>query len=218
MTQLSRGLEPAFLVAAGELGFCSAAWLFLRELASSGGAGGADSDARVHALRNELGRAFPVLDAVAAQWLAGQHEPDLRVEPVVAACAGADTILISSLEADFLDALLPRLGGRRVVLLRYSSLGDVDWERVLSNYGDQVESTDLASFQRWAGTRTAVLTMVYGADSHAAHVHPAWLRMSGEDVRTQFRSFIGWDVLRAPMAVYPRWLVEVPRTDFTVVV
>lgn len=212
MSALPRGLHAAFSVAAGELGFCSASWLFVRELA---GAGGEDL---VRALRDALGRDFPVLDAVASQFLSGQQAPALDLEPVLAACAGASTILVSSLEADFLDALLPQLRPRRVVLLRYSGLGDVDWERVLSNYGSQLESTDLASFQRWAGIRTAVLTMVYGADAHAAHVHPAWLRMSGEDVRTQFRCFIGWDVLRAPMTVYPRWLVEVPRTDFTVIV
>lgn len=212
MSALPRGLHAAFGVAAGELGFCSAAWLFVRELAAAGG------DDLVRALRDELGRDFPVLDAVASRFLAGQQAPAFDVAPVLAACAGASTILVSSLEADFLDALLPQLQPRRVVLLRYSGLGETDWERVLSNYDGQLESTDLASFQRWGGTRTAVLTMVYGADAHAAHVHPAWLRMSGEDVRTQFRCFIGWDVLRAPMTVYPRWLVEVPRADFTVIV
>lgn len=212
MSLLPRGLEQSFSVAAAELGFCSASWLFARELAQAGG------DEMVRALRDELGRTFPVLDAVSAQWLDGMRAPLIDTSPLLAACAGATTLLVVGIEADFLDALLPVAGERRVVLLRYSNLGDVDWERVLANYAGSLGSTDLASFQRWAGTRTSVLTPVYGADDHAAHVQPAWLRLMGEDVRTQFRAFIGWDVLRRPMAVYPRWLVEVPRADFTVIV
>lgn len=212
MSLLPRGLEQSFSVAAAELGFCSAAWLFARELATAGG------DDLVRALRDELGRTFPVLDAVSAQWLDGLRAPVIETSQVLAACTGATTLLIVGIEADFLDALLPVRGERRVVLLRYSNLGDVDWERVLANYAGRLDSTDLASFQRWAGTRTSVLTPVYGTDAHSAHVQPAWLRLIGEDVRTQFRSFIGWDVLRHPMTVYPRWLVEVPRADFTVIV
>lgn len=212
MSALPRGLDQSFAVAAAELGFCSAAWLFARELAEVGG------DAMVRALRDELGRTFPVLDAVSAQWLDGLRAPIIETSHVLAACAGATTLLVVGLEADFLDALLPSLGDRSVVLLRYSNLGEVDWDRVLANYAGSLDSTDLASFQRWAGTRTSVLTPVYGADAHSAHVQPAWLRLIGEDVRTQFRSFVGWDVLRRPMAVYPRWLVEVPRADFTVIV
>jgi hypothetical protein len=215
MSRLPRGLDQSFSVAAAELGFCSAAWLFARELAAAGG------DDLVRALRDELGRLFPVLDAVVAQWLDGMRAPIIEATKVLRACAGANTLLVVGLEADFLDALLPEVPAfdvRRVVLLRYSSLGDVDWERVLANYEGRVDSTDLASFQRWAGTRTAVLTMAYGADAHSTHVRPAWLRLMGEDVRTQFRSFIGWDVLRRPMEVYPRWLVEVPTADFTEIV
>lgn len=212
MSGLPRGLEQAFGVAATELGFCSAAWLFVRELAGAGG------DSLVEQLRDQLGRSFPVLHAVAEQWLEGWRQPALAPEQVAAACAGAATLLVVGVEADFLDALIPLLKGCRVMLLRYSSFGDVDWERLLSNYAGRVEPTDLASFQSWAGTRTAVLTMVYGADDHTAHVLPAWVRLMGEDVRTQFRAFIGWDVLRRPMYVYPRWLVAVPRADFTVIV
>lgn len=215
MSRLPRGLDQSFSVAAAELGFCSAAWLFVRELDAAGG------DDAVRALRDELGRLFPVLDAVVAQWLDGRRAPIIDPAKVLRACEGATTLLVVGLEADFLDALLPEVSAselRNIVLLRYSSLGDVDWERVLANYEGCVVSTDLAAFQRWAGTRTAVLTMTYGADEHSAHVHPAWLRLMGEDVRTQFRSFIGWDVLRRPMEVYPRWLVEVPASDFTEVV
>ena len=48
MTRLPRALESAFLVASGELGFCSAAWLFLRELSANGAAGGAGGDVQGH--------------------------------------------------------------------------------------------------------------------------------------------------------------------------
>jgi hypothetical protein len=46
-------------------------------------------------------------------------------------------------------------------------------------------------------------------------VLPAWVRATGEDVRTQFRSLLAWNVLQAPMFVYPRWLVEVDAASFT---
>jgi hypothetical protein len=212
MSKLPRGLEGAFAIAAGELGFASAAWLFVREVAAEGG------DDLVRTLRDELGRAFPVLDAVAAHWLDGLRQEALDPEPIVAACAGATTVLIVGLEAGCLDALIPRLRGQRPVLLRHSLLADVDWERVQANYEGDLEIADLNTFQRWAGTRSVILTMVYGADGHSACVQSAWLRLNGEDVRTQFQAFIGWDVLRQPMFVYPRWLVEVPCADFTVIV
>ena len=212
MSELPRGLEQAFLVAASELGFCSAAWLFVQELAAAGGA------PLVEQLRDELGRSFPVLDAVAAQWLDGLSWSAIDVAPIVAACAGAKTLLVVGLEARYLDALLPALPTLQIRLLRYSSMGDVDWDRILANYDARVRATDLGSFQQWAGTRTVVLTFLYGANDHAAHASPAWLRLMGEDVRAQFRSFVGWNILSRPMYVYPRWLVEVPRSDFTVLV
>lgn len=210
--RLPSGLEDAFGVAASELGFCSAAWLFVRELAALGG------EPLVRTLRDDLGRTFPVLDTVCVKWLEGERTPVVDTEPVLAACSGADTVLVVGIEADFLDALLPRLASRKIVLLRYSSAGDIDWERVRANLPSNVGSTDLSGFQRYAGIRTTILTLVYGADAHAAHVLPAWARLMGEDVRGQFRSFIGWDVLRSPMDVYPRWLVEVPSRGFTVLV
>lgn len=210
MSELPRGLEQAFLVAASELGFCSASWLFVREFAGAGGA------PLVHQLRDELGRSFPVLDAVAAQWLANPTATAPDCAAVVAACRAAKRILVVGFEADCLDALLPQLPTQKFCLLRYSAVGDVDWDRILANYEDRVEATDLASFQQFAGTSSVVLTFLYGASEHAAHVSPAWLRLIGEDVRAQFRSFIGWNILPRPMYVYPRWLVEVPRSDFTV--
>lgn len=210
MTKLPRGVEQAFGVAAAELGLCTAAWLFVRELAQAGG------PLLVQKLRDSLGRTFPVLDAVAAQWLDGSSIPVIDPQAVVAACAGSKTVLVVGFEADFFDALLAQLAGVQFRLLRYSPFGVVDWERILANYDERVDLTDLSDFQRWAGTRSVVLTFLYGAGDHSAHASPAWLRLVGEDVRAQFHSFIGWDVLRQPMYVYPRWLVEVPRSDFSV--
>lgn len=210
MSALPRGLEQAFMVAASELGFCSAAWLFVRELANAGG------ESLVQQLRDELGRTFPVLDAVAAQWLDGLVSTAIETGPIVSACQGATTLLIVGLETQHLDALLPQLPTVQIRLLRYSALGEVDWDRILANYDSRVQVTDLGSFQQWAGTRSVVLTFLYGTNEHAAHASPAWLRLMGDDVRAQFRSFIGWNVLQRPMYVYPRWLVEVPRSDFSV--
>lgn len=212
MSKLPPALSQAFAVAAAELGFCSAAWLFVREVAASGGS------SLVGELRDALGRTYPVLDAIAATWLEGEHAPIIEADAVVASLAGAQTILIVGLEADFLDVLIPKLGDRRVYFLGHNNLGETAWQRVLSNYAGRVESVDLVSFQRLAGSQTAILCMVYGATDHTVHVPPEWLRLFGDDVRAQFRSFIGWDVLRHPMYVYPRWLVEVPRRDFTGIV
>ena len=48
MSQLPKGLDLAFSVAMGELGFCSTAWLFVREVALYGG------EDLVRSLRDEL--------------------------------------------------------------------------------------------------------------------------------------------------------------------
>jgi hypothetical protein len=89
--------------------------------------------------------------------------------------------------------------------------------RVLANFGNALRIVDLADFRRWAGKRSALLTFVYGTDGHAAHVATTWLRVSGPDVRAQFRTLIGWDVLGQPMRLYPRWLVETSSDDFSVI-
>lgn len=211
MTELPRGIEQGFGLAAAELGLCTASWLFVRELAGAGG------EPLVQRLRDSLGRTFPVLDAVAAQWLDGVKTPVIDSASIVAACVGCKTVLTVGFEADFFDALLQQLTEVQFRLLRYSPFGSVDWERILANYDERVGLADLNDFQLWAGTRTVVLTFLYGAGAHSVNASPAWLRMVGEDVRAQFHSFIGWDVLRRPMYVYPRWLVEVPRSDFSVV-
>ncbi|MEZ4400630.1 MAG: hypothetical protein R3B06_11460 [Kofleriaceae bacterium] len=203
-------LTQSFLAAAAELGMCSAAWLLVRELAAEGGA------AQVATIRDYLGREFPVLDAVCARYLAGQLAPVVDPAPVVAACADAARVLVVGLEADFLDALVPALDAE-VGLLTHSEL-DVDWDRVLANYGGRVVPCDLASFQRFAGSRGALVTFLYGVRASSAHVNPTWLRVIAGDVRAQFRTLIGWDVLGSEMFVYPRWLVQAPLADFSHVV
>src|SRR5687767_8596752 len=100
---LPPALDQAFLTAAGELGMCSAARLFVRELAGEGG------DALVAAARDRLGRAFPVFDFVAACFLEGERAPPIDPSPVIEALDGIARLLVVGLEADFLDALIPRI-------------------------------------------------------------------------------------------------------------
>lgn len=208
MRALPDGLDQAFAVAAGELGMCCAAWLYVENAAADGGI------ERVLALRDALGRVFPVLDAVADQWLRGVRGPQLDPSRLASACAGASHVVFVGVEALFLDALLARLQGPRCALLCHSSF-EVDWPRVLSNFDGRVEAVDLDHFQAWAGPRSVLLTFAYGASESSTHVLPEWLRITGDDVRAQFRSLLAWDVLRAPMFVYPRWLVEIGTSSFT---
>ena len=212
MRTLSPALLQAFGVAASELGFCSAARLFVREVAAAGG------EALVRALRDELGRTYPVLDAVCAAYLDGERESDLAVVSVQQALQGARVVIVVGFEADALDALVPRLVRQEIYLLSLSPDEDPTQERILANYGERVSRIDLLSFQRLAGSQTAVLCLLYGVAEQTAHVPPAWLRFFGDDVRAQFRTCIGWDVLRRPMYVYPRWLYEVPHSDFARIV
>lgn len=211
MSSLPTGLVQAFEVAMGELGFASAAWLFVHEVASYGG------EPLVQELRDTYGRAFPVLDAVASAWLAGQREPKVDVEPILAACRGIKRLLVVGLETDFLDILLPKLAGIEVGLLRYGLL-ELDWERVQANYDGRATLIDMVNFQDFAGTQGAILTFLYGHGEHVTHVRASWLRLIGADVRAQFRNLIGWDVLCRPLELYPFWLVETTTRDFSEIV
>jgi hypothetical protein len=212
VSALPPALGQAFRIAAAELGMYSAARLFLRELAAVGG------DGLVREARDQLGRDYPVLDCLAERWLAGD-QPCAGEAPGVAEVAavlkGVTRLLIVGVEADHLDALVPRLAGVALGLISAGGGLEPDWHRVLANYGGRVEAVGLADLQRWAGRRSALLTFVYGTDGHTAHVNSTWLRVTGPDVRTQFRSLIGWDVLGAPMLVYPRWLVAAGHGDFS---
>jgi hypothetical protein len=209
---LPPALDQAFLMAAGELGMCSAARLFVRELAGEGG------DALVAAARDRLGRAFPVFDFVAARFLDAERAGPIDPSPVLEALAGIGRLLIVGLEADFLDALVPRLEAMEIGLITEAAGFELDLRRVLANFGGRVKPVDLSSFQAWAGRRSALLTFVYGTDGHVIHVSPSWLRVAGPDARTQFRSILGWDILGRPLNVYPRWLVEGSRDDLSRVI
>ncbi len=139
----------------------------------------------------------------------------IDAERAAAALEGARRVVIVGLESDFLDALVPRLTAVELGLVTVSNGLDPDWRRVLANYDGRIAPVDLADIQRWSGRHSALLTFVYGADEDHAHVVPAWLRVSGPDVRTQFRTLAGWDVLGAPMSLFPRWLVPASRADFS---
>lgn len=217
-------LEQAFRVALAELGHCAAAWLFVREVAA------AEGRAAVEALRDGLGRTFPVLDAVARRWLEGHAPPAAGSSPdgappgldeVERVCAGAERVLVIGVEALHLDALARGLPGARLGLLRRGG-PEVDWERVLANWTDRrpggVEDVPLDALHAWAGPRSALVTFAYGLAGGRTHVDPAWVRVGGPDVRVQFRAIVAWDVLGAPMFVYPRWLVGVPVDDFSHIV
>jgi hypothetical protein len=208
---LPSGIDQAFTIAAAELGMCSASWLYVGEVAQALGPPG------VEALRERLGRPFPVLDAVGAAWLDGVRAPSASTQAVQQALTGAKRVVLVGLETRFLDALLPKLPEVQFALLQHGTF-DVDWERVLANYGGRLTPLDFDRFQAWAGAASVLLTFAYGVHGASTHVVPSWLRVTGEDVRTQFRSLIAWDVLGAPMWVYPRWLVEVPQSAFTRVI
>lgn len=209
---LPASLDRAFAVAAAELGFFSAARLFVRETHDALG------DDGVEALRHDLGRRFPVLDALAARTLRG--EALAAPDPAAAreALTGLSRVLVAGVEADALDALGPLGDGVRGGILTHRSLAQLDWGRVVANLPDGWEPVALDDFQKWAGARAGVLSFVYGAAGGVAHVTPEYLRVVGVDTRTQFRSLIGWDLLPGGTEVYPRWLAEVPTSSFSVLV
>lgn len=207
---MSERLDQAFTLAAGELGMASAAWLFAQEVWADGG------DAAVQELRDELGRRWPVLDAICAAWLDGARAPTPDAAPLLPTLAELKRVVIVGLEARWLDALAAAAPkDLRLGLVRASEFTP-DWDRVLDNLAGRVELLELGDFQSWAGPRSALLTFVYGAGGAGGlFALSAWVRVAGPDVRTQFRELIGWDVLRVPVAVYPRWLVAVTPDDFT---
>lgn len=211
--KLPPSAHAAFRLAAGELGMCSAARLFTDELLSAGGAD------LLGEARDHLGSDFPVFDLVAAEALEGHRRPPAGAALVARALGSASAVLVVGLEAFFLDALVPALdGGVRIGLVLGEGGLEGDVRRILANFGDRVEEARIGDVQRWAGKRSALLTFVYGTTSVNAYVPPVWLRVAGSDVRTQFRTLIGWDILGRPTLLYPRWLVETPLEPFTTVI
>lgn len=183
----------------------SASTLFVRTAARRGGAGA------VEQLREALGVEFPVLDVVATQPTGALG----ALDGVLARCAGLERLLVVGLEADCLEPLLERLPPAVQVRLLLDTTFPVDEARLDAGWGARVGRTDLSSFQRFAGARSAMLTTIYGSDGFRAVVPRVWMRCHGDDVRTQFARLIGWNVLGGPMSRYPRWLTETEVSDFT---
>lgn len=204
---LPPGLEDAFGAAAGELGHVSASWLYVREVQ-------AESPQGVAALRDALGRAFPVLDAVAAQAESGRTGAAVDLAPVRAALQGVRRLVVVGLEADFLDPLVAGLEGVELGLLAHGSLA-ADYDRVLANFRGRMARVELPRVQAWAGPRSALLCFSYGTGAGLTHVPPEWLRVAGPDTRTHFRTLVAWDALQGPLHVYPRWLEQVEAASFT---
>jgi hypothetical protein len=207
--ELPRGLDQAFGAVAGELGMASAAWLFVRAVARCTG------DPGVASLAEGVGADFPVLDAVGRSWLGGLREPTLDPRRALEAVGKATRLVVVGVEASYLDALVQQLDPAVKVAMLAHSQFPVDWDRTLDNYGGRVERVDLDTFQNWAGGKSALLTFAYGREDSRTAVAPLWLRACGADVRSQFRALVAWNVLEAPLQLYPRWLVEVEADTFT---
>ena len=207
---MSARLDQAFRLAAGELGMASAAWLF------AGQTGIIEGPPGVALLRDELGRSWPLLDAVCAGWRSGLREPVPDASPVLQALQGVNRLVVVGNEALWLDALVSALPASTQVAMLQQGLFPADWSRVLGNYAGRVQPLTLGDFQRWGGSRSALLTFVYGDESAGrVFVMPDWSRVVGTDVRTQFRALVGWHILPFSMPVYPRWLVPVEAEAFT---
>lgn len=210
--RLPASAPAAFRLAAAELGMCSAARMFVAELLDAGGA------ALLEEAREELGAEFPVLDLLAAEALEGRPPEAIDARPVARALRSPAAVLVAGLEAFYLDALVGLLPGARVGLVLGEGGLPGDERRILANFGERVEEVRVGDVQRWAGNRSALLTFVYGAHASSAYVAPVWLRVAGSDVRTQFRTLVGWDVLGQPTSLYPRWFVETSSEPFSRVV
>jgi hypothetical protein len=208
VSRIGPTVYEAFSVAVSELGVLTAARLFVREVAEEGGA------ALVEELATTLGLEYAVLEAVARQWLAGARRAEADASAALAACTGASQLVIVGLEADCLDALVPKLQDTRAVLVRTPGVA-TDYERLTAGYGGRLETAELGALQRFAGRKSTLLTFLYGTRGDATWVDPLWMRVNGADVRTQFRALIGWEVLGAPMDLYPRWLVETTAAEFS---
>ncbi len=205
-------LGKSFFVAAQELGMWSASTLFARELVAHGGLASLD------AARDLLRRDFPVFDAVAGRWLdVGGSPAPFNFEEAARGLDGTVRVVVVGYDADPLDGLVAALPAsvRVGVVMSVGELcGDV--ARALAPYGDRVAHVPLAEMPRWAGRRSGLVTFVYGVSSGAtAYASLAWLRALGPDVRTQFRSLVGVDLLGEAPGVHPRWVVPASIDDFS---
>ena len=206
---MSALLQQAFRTAASELGMASAAWLFVREAAAVNG------DDGVTALRDDMGRLWPVLDAVGAAWLSGARMPMAQADDVLPALAGVSRLVVIGMESLWLDALLAALPAATPVGLVQHGDPMTHWTRVADNYHGRMTLLQLADFQTWAGPRSVLMTFVYGQSHQQVYVLPSWLRVCGPDVRLQFRALLGWRILDVPLDIYPRWLVAAQADTLT---
>jgi hypothetical protein len=206
---LPAGIGQTFRLAAGELGFCAATRLFMRSLG--------ETPEAVDALREALGREYPVLDAITARWLDGGRGDSVDATAVTRVLAGCRTVLVVGLETDHLDALVDQSPDVQFRLLANSAL-PVDWDRVEANYAGRLQVVTLDAVFEHAGHASGVLCFAYGSKAETLYVPQAWMRFFGRDIRPLFRSFVAWNVLPAPFEVYPRWLVASPAHDFTDIV
>lgn len=209
---LPASASSAFRLSAAELGMCSAARLFAAELHAAGGA------PLLEEARDRIGPDYPIFDIVASETLEGR--PPARINPasVVTALGSAKLVLVIGIEAYFLDALVAALPAARIGLVLGEGGLEGERRRILANFGGRVEDVPLSDVLRWAGRRSAMLTFIYGTVSTNAYVAPVWLRVAGPDVRPQFRTLVGWDVLNRAPALYPRWVVEAPLEPFSCLV
>lgn len=206
---LPRDAASAFRVAAAELGMCSTARLFSEQFLALGG------PELLREARDVLGDELPVLDYVLSGLLEGNPLPVIDGSKVAEALHGPTSVLVVGLEAFFTDALVSHLPKCRIGLVLGEGGLEGDLRRIVANYDDRVELVKLADVQRWAGNKSALCTFVYGVRERSCYVQPIWLRMAGSDIRTQFRTLVGWDVLGAPTPRYPRWLVETSTEPFS---
>lgn len=209
---LPASAPAAFRLAVAELGMCSAARLFAAELFAAGGA------PLLAEARDQVGPDYPIFDVVASETLEGRPPRPVDAAAVVRALGSAQRVLVIGIEAYFLDALVPALSSAKIGLVLGEGGLEGERRRMLANFGDRVEDVALGEVLRWAGRKSALLTFVYGTASTSAYVAPVWLRVAGPDVRPQFRTIVGWDVLGRPPTLYPRWLVEAPLEPFSCVV
>ncbi|MBK8251288.1 MAG: hypothetical protein IPK82_01285 [Polyangiaceae bacterium] len=169
----------------------------------------------LHEARDVLGDDLPVLDYVLSGLLEGNPPPPIDGTKVAAALHDPASVLVVGLEAFFMDALVVHLTQCRIGLVLGEGGLEGDLRRIIANYEDRVELVKLGDVQRWAGNKSALCTFVYGVRERSCYVQPIWLRMAGSDIRTQFRTLVGWDVLGAPTPRYPRWLVETSTEPFS---
>jgi hypothetical protein len=205
-----RGIDAAFRVCVGELGMWSAARLFVESSWREAGADGLDE------VRAALGEEYPMVEELAIRVLGGRVGiaiPDPR--PVAERLHGCRKVVFVGMEAHALGPLLDALVASAEVAILLDPTFPFDRDRVNAGWGSRCRILELSDLQALAGAHSAIVAPVYGADDYSATVSRLWPRLHGPDVRLMFRELIGWSILTNAMQIYPRWLVQTDRADFT---